>query len=103
MSNSATQTAQAMGNIAQTLNGQAFNTYTNFVSGLPTITQMSNSAYGFTSAGIGNINATVNGLAMNVLNGVNTATATNAQNMDSLANQAPGQYQSLASNAGGKK
>ncbi len=96
-------TAETVGNIAMSLNGQAFNAYTGFVSGLPTITAMSNSAYGFASAAQSNINSTVNGLAMNVLQGVNNQVTANQQMVGQLATQAPGQYQALASNAGGKK
>jgi len=96
-------TAETVGNIAQTLNGQAFGAYTNFVGSLPTITALSNSAYGFTSAAQSNINSTVNGLATNVLQGVNSQVTANQQMVNQLASQAPGQYQSLASNAGGKK
>ena len=95
--------ASNVGSIAQTLNSQAYSTYSNFADSLPTITAMSNSAYGFASAAQANVNSSFNALATNVVKNVNNATSANQQMVNTLATQAPGQYQSIAQNAGGKK
>lgn len=96
-------TATTVGNIASQLNSQAYSAYSNFADSLPTVTAMSNSAYGFTSAQNANVNSTVNSIATNVLQSVNNATSANQQMVNNLASQAPGQYQSIAQHAGGKK
>ena len=96
-------TASNVESIATALNSQAYSAYSNFANSLPKITAMSNSAYGFASAAQANVNSSFNALATNVVQNVNKATSANQQMVKTLATQAPGQYQAIAQNAGGKK
>ena len=96
-------TATTVGNIASQLNSQAYSAYSNFADSLPTITAMSNSAYGFTSAANANVNSSVNALATNVIGTVAAANNANQATVAASMQSAPGQYQAIAQNAGGKK
>ena len=100
---SITNTAQTVGNIASQLNSQAYSAYTNFAHSLPTVTAMSNSAYGFTSAQNSNVNATVNSLATNLVGGVSSLANQNATMVANNSQNAIGQYNAIAQTGKKKK
>lgn len=100
---SITGTAQTVANIASQLNSQAYSAYSNFAHSLPTVTSMSNSAYGFASAQNSNVNASVNSLATNLVGGVTSLANQNATMTATDTQNAIGQYNAIAQTGKHKK